>query len=374
MNIGIFIRNKRLLKTNDIFKFYYKLFNYFDENGNGIIHISNQSQISQFLLSSNIDKDTLNHIQIVIIGQNNNCINLFQFISLMNLIYIVQNNYYIKKQLPQNYDLLLNDMKLDSFYNSKQVKIPTMSYPNNNNNNNNDIGNMVNIPLSITPLTPSPPLSSSFNPNIQHNITPIFNPISPSADEGKSEFMIDDNKSTAMKPIIEPIAINNDEINMKQFEFKRFFDLNMSCPKKDIYYNSFIECGYNDIDILLHLDLDTLINECKIDKVYAKFFMSKITDFIASHQRFKKFIIEELEMEEYWTCFCNQGIVSFSIFYLRITDYDDITNIINDQHDAKIIYYKLPKNLRRNITDNDNASSPPNKNRKLTDHPGTPYI
>ena len=337
----------------------------------------------------------------------------------MNLVYIVQNDH--SKQLPSNYSLILNDMSLDSFYtdtnnNNEQINIPIMNYPvdfkhpfithnvtvsyskmyhhssadSNELWSNNEIeeyksgypdtdnGNTTkgfpdtNVPLrqSISPLTPSPPPIIS-----KQNIS-----TSRERDEGKAEILPDDdilindidkNNNTPFQPMVKvkPIAIDNEHINMKEYEFKRFFDTNMNCPRKEEYYQCFLDKGYNDIGLLLHLDLDILVNDCGIDKVYARFFMKKIEEFSESHDRFKKFINIELDMHEYWNNFCNAGIKTFAILYDRITGYEDIINILNgDEHAAKIIYYELPK-IKRQQSVNSNSND-----RKLSDHPTTPFL
>ena len=131
-NREITIRNKRLLQTNDIFRFYHDLFHYslFNPNGDEIVTID--ADLSRFLLSCNLGRDTFNEIYSVIIGKSKDTITLNQLISFMNLVYIVQNDH--SKQLPSNYSLILNDMSLDSFYtdtnnNNEQINIPIMNYP-----------------------------------------------------------------------------------------------------------------------------------------------------------------------------------------------------------------------------------------------------
>lgn len=398
-----------------MFRFYHDLFHYkhFNPNDTDIVNIN--ADLSRFLLSCNLGRDIFNEIYTVIIGKSKNTINLYQLISFMNLVYIVQNDN--DKQLPDNYSLILNDMSLDTYYygdennnnNDEHINIPIMNYPSDFNHpfitsinipqqhsNDNyppshadserlfsndeeydsgypDTGNTTkghpddyHIPLrqSTSPLTPSPP--------------PILHSPSKDMDEGKADQLSDDdvpngNKyNTPFKPKPAPISIDNeakDSLDIRAYEFKRFFDTNMNCPRKEEYYQCFIEKGYADIGLLLHLDLDILVNDCGIDKVYARYFMKKIEEFNESHERFKKFICDELDMMEYWDNFCNKGIKTFGILYERISGYIDIANIINgDEHAAKIIYYNLPK-IKRQQSENS-----PSNDRKLSDHPTTPFL
>ena len=143
----------------------------------------------------------------------------------------------------------------------------------------------------------------------------------------------------------QPDENNNDQkegdgLNPKQREFKKFFEDNMiGNNRKDFYYKKFTENGYNDIEMMIHLDKDTLINDIKMNAIHAKMFLDKIKIFEKSYNKFKNWMINTLNMEEYFLLFANSGIITMQIFYDRIKTHNDIMEIIGYHHesDSKLI-------------------------------------
>jgi len=367
-------------------KFYQKLFDHFDEDGDGQL---DGQQIYDFFLSSTLQTDVLRTIWDESVGDNCRTMNVEQFICAMDLI--------LGQQLQMD-----NNRQIEAIHSHKPGakhkirKKSTQIRSSNNANNNHHNPAQRNSANDAVPFN----IIHAGLPNMKYPVNPydtynIYKPLkkkqashdySDQNDEIKDSMYYQNTstsnanqvtmrRSTDMShPTTTPQTTtkttttekrrnggtggggtkyqNNTQqqpqyggpLN-KQNEFIRFYNSMNFGSKQEFYYEKIAEFEYNDIEKMMELDRDILIEEFEMSADHVSLFLNKLNKFIKKHQVFKRWLVSKLKMRRYFVKFVNEGILTFDIFLDRFETYHDILPLIGDKNvnDAKLLFRKLPK-------------------------------
>ena len=132
---------------------------------------------------------------------------------------------------------------------------------------------------------------------------------------------------------------DNDDDNKCQMEFERF--LSASIPKGiEKYLDKFKENELNDIRYV-HLFDEGQLENLEMNEIDKKLFMKCVNEYILDYNKFSN-ALNELEMKEkYHKLLGNKGISSLWSYHHHIKSVNDISNLINNEKDATLIWNKF---------------------------------
>eukprot|EP01084_Bolivina_argentea_P111143 198394_1 len=331
------------LKEYRFFKFYAKLFSYFDASSCGQLR---GAQIYDFFVSSTLCTDVLRTIWDESVGDNCPTMNVKQFICAMQLILAEQGRRRAISRAPSHHTSPLSTKKRSKKFEKSNTKSKIcvkkedaicgggdLLSRNSANDADDCFGDhliaagvaMMSYPIHCNPFDLNQLLLQSIRDESQSY--------------SSNEIRTNDIDNTT--------ATDNTK-HKKSDEFIRFFNQIKfgSAASADAYYDKIAEFEYNDIEKMMQLDMNILIHDVQMNENDARHFHNKLHHFCKMNRRFEKWLINQCRMRRYAVKFSNEGILTFNILRQRCKTIRDLIQIIGqkNKNDARILWRKIPQN------------------------------